>query len=497
MKRLLLFVSMWSWALAGLVNAQGHDAHWIFGMGYHMEFVDGDVVMHPRLEHYVALEGASCISDRDGQLLFYSNTQRIWNRQHQPLWNGEGINTVVDTLRGSSITNGSMFLPWPGDTSDRYYAFVVRGEEDWRLFLSRIDRELDNEYGGIEPGYKNIPLSSLEVGEQLTAVRHGNGRDWWILARRYSGYPNTNAFVAWLLTPAGIDTVVVSLQGLRATIAGELSASPDGQLLALASFIGTSWLGLFEFDRCSGKASLLDSMTRQHPKDRYYGVSFNANESSFYALSSPNMSLYRLTFSGGVLAMELVFTPNSQMNVFPNASGQMELGPNEKLYIVYTFPPSSMLNLYPILTRHLGSLKDPGVSSAFELDTLDINLPDTANPTFSLPHFPNYTLGALVGSPCDSLSPPVDTSTAVVAPAPADWTVHPTVGRGAFVVRGLPLGATVEVYDAFGRKAGAWRMDGDPLRVPGGDWAAGPYWLVAVAVDGRRLGTRRVLRVLD
>jgi hypothetical protein len=59
------------------------------------------------------------------------------------------------------------------------------------------------------------------------------------------------------------------------------------------------------------------------------------------------------------------------------------------------------------------------------------------------------------------------------------------------------LGVTVEVYDAFGRKAGAWRMDGDPLRVPGGDWAAGPYWLVAVALDGRRLGTRRVLRVLD
>jgi hypothetical protein len=40
-------------------------------------------------------------------------------------------------------------------------------------------------------------------------------------------------------------------------------------------------------------------------------------------------------------------------------------------------------------------------------------------------------------------------------------------------------------------------MDGDPLLVSGADWAAGPYWLVAVAADGRRLGTRRVLRVLD
>jgi hypothetical protein len=304
-----------------------------------MEFVDGDVAMHPRLEHYVALEGASCISDRDGQLLFYSNTQSIWNRQHQPLWNGEGINTVVDTLRGSSITNGSMFLPWPGDTSDRYYAFIVRGEEDWRLFLSRIDRELDNGYGGIEPGYKNLPLSSLEVGEQLTAVRHGNGRDWWILARRYSGYPNTNAFVAWLLTPAGIDTVVVSLQGLRATTAGELTVSPDGDLLALASYLHESWVGVFEIDRCTGMVSLLDSLVRQHPKDRYYGIAFQKDGNTAYVLSDPNGSLYRITWPGGVLGMDLVYAMDGQMGVFPNGGGQLELGSDSLIYAVFFTHP--------------------------------------------------------------------------------------------------------------------------------------------------------------
>lgn len=496
MKRLLLFVSMWSWALALVVNAQGHDAHWIFGMGYHMEFVDGDVVMHPRIEGYVAREGASCISDKDGNLLFYSNTQRIWNRQHLPLWNGDSINPPVDDYLGSSTTNGSLFLSWPGDTADRFFAFVMRGEEDRRLYISRIDRQLDNGFGGIEPGFRNIPMASTEVGEQLTAIRHGNGRDWWVLARRSADYLNTNAFVAWLLTPSGIEYVAISAAGLRATVVGELVASNKGDLLALASHRGNSWIGLFKFDRCTGLATLVDSLVRQHPKDRYYGVSFDKSDSFVYVMSDPNGSLYRMNWPADELNMSLVYTMNNQLGVYPNGAGALELSPNDKIYIVYVYDVLPDPNQFPELTRYLGSI-DPSKTFGQQVDTFSVLLPDTVNRTYSLPHFPNYKLGALVGSPCDSLSPPVDTGTAVAAPAPAAWTVHPTVGRGAFVVRGLPMGVTVEAYDAFGRKAGAWRMDGDPLLVSGADWAAGPYWLVAVAADGRRLGTRRVLRVLD
>jgi hypothetical protein len=494
MKRLLLFVSMWSWALAGLVNAQGHDAHWIFGMGYHMEFVDGDVVMHPRLPEYMASEGSSCISDSEGHLLFYSNTQRIWNRQHLPLWNGDSINTLDVPSFGSSITNGSLFLPWPGDTADRYFAFVVRGEEDWRLFLSRIDRELDNEYGGIEPGYKNIPLSSLEVGEQLTAIRHGNGRDWWVVTRRFSSGSITNAFVSILLTVHGMDTAVVSVQGLRASTIGELTASKNGDLLGLASYGGPSWIGLFEFDRCTGMVTWIDSMVNQHDKDRYYSIAFSETGSSMYVMSSPNGSLYQVSWPVPELSVDLIYAMDDQMGVFPNGGGQLEIGPNGKIYASFVYQLGPSPNLFPERTKYLG-LVDPSQPVGIQFDTFGVLLPDTVNRTLSLPHFPNYTLGALVGSPCDSLSPPVDTSTAVVAPAPADWTVHPTVGRGTFVVRGLPMSVTVEAYDAFGRKAGAWRMDGDPLLVSGADWAAGPYWLVAVAADGRRLGTRRVLRL--
>jgi hypothetical protein len=489
MKRLLLFVSMWSWTLAGLVNAQGHDAHWIFGMGYHMEFVDGDVVMHPRIEGYMAREGASCISDKDGNLLFYSNTQRIWNRQHLPLWNGDSINTLDVPSFGSSITNGSLFLPWPGDTLDRFFAFIVRGELDQRLFLSRIDKNLDGGNGGIESVVKNIPITNFEVGEQLTAVRHGNGRDWWVLFRKQLvGSSQTGAFGAVCITSRGIVDAGFSGTGIFGNV-GEMVISPDGRLAALASRYGDTWIGLFSFDRCTGQFSLLDTNGYQLPNEGFYGIAFNKNGDEIYVSSLPSHTLFRVTFSDFVLSADSVFRLEEGSATMSNFMGQLELGPDGKVYVVMATQFALTPTWIPGFDGYLGS-----VESDF-YDTFAIALPDTVNRTLSLPHFPNYTLGALVGSPCDSLSPPVDTSTAVVAPAPAAWAVHPTVGRGAFVVRGLPLGVTVEAYDAFGRKAGAWRMDGDPLLVSGADWAAGPYWLVAVAVDGRRLGTRRVLRL--
>ena len=45
----------------GTALAQGYDAHWIFGDGYHIEFVDGEPQVLPYVEGYYGKEGASCI----------------------------------------------------------------------------------------------------------------------------------------------------------------------------------------------------------------------------------------------------------------------------------------------------------------------------------------------------------------------------------------------------------------------------------------------------
>jgi len=86
-----------------MVQAQGHDAHWIFGMGYHMEFIGGVPAINPRIEGYLAQEGVSTVSDKDGELLFYSNAEIAWNALHLALENSDSI--ASNSLRQSRSLN--------------------------------------------------------------------------------------------------------------------------------------------------------------------------------------------------------------------------------------------------------------------------------------------------------------------------------------------------------------------------------------------------------
>ena len=93
-------------------TAQGRTANWIFGDGYHIKYADGEPEVLPFIPGFTAFEGASCISDKNGNLLFYSNTIRIWNANFEPLWNSDTLPALARPP-SSSKTNGSMILPWP------------------------------------------------------------------------------------------------------------------------------------------------------------------------------------------------------------------------------------------------------------------------------------------------------------------------------------------------------------------------------------------------
>ncbi len=111
------------WMTAAEAFSQGRMNHWIFGHGYHVEFTQSGPVFRGMRAGYEALEGAASISNTDGSLLFYTNNSVVWNSDTQFLYNSDGISVNVYDY-GTSITNASLFLPWPGDTLNRYYAFV-------------------------------------------------------------------------------------------------------------------------------------------------------------------------------------------------------------------------------------------------------------------------------------------------------------------------------------------------------------------------------------
>lgn len=478
------------------VYAQGHSAHWIYGMGYHMEFVGETLVMHPRLDSFIAEEGANSISDKSGNLLYYSNTQRVWNANHGILLNSDSLGQRSTPDGGSTITTGVQFLPWPGDSMDRYYAMLLHGENSQLLTLSRIDRSLDGGLGGIEPAYKLREVSPHRIGEMMTAVRHGNGRDWWVISRRrLSSGAYTNAFLASLLTPEGIQETIVSDPGRGSLFAGELTASKDGSLLGLASADdGRSWVGVFSFDRCTGMATLIDSIRELQPNDVFYGMAFDAASETAYTTSVTNSHVYALTWPDNQLQAELVFSLDSGITTLPNSIGQLELGQDNRIHMPFMYNRLAILpNRFQNLTHHLGTIT-PDLPVGAQMDTVSVFLPDTINRTWSLPEFPNYDLGPLVGSDCDSLSPPVDTTSFIGLSAIEPlWSVHPTVSTGVFWLTELPIQARIAVYDGLGREVYRYILESEPTQLDLQHLPPGPYWVVARSREGAPLGLRRVM----
>jgi len=157
--------------LGGATQGQGHAAHWIFGNGFHLEFNDAGPTVLPGVEDYFSQEGGSCISDKEGNLLYCSNDVKIWNRNFLPLFNSDTF-PALDVPPSSSKANGSLFLRWPGDSSGRYAAFFAMNDADDKVYLSKIDRLLAGGLGGIVDSFRYESVWDEPVAEQLNAVMH-------------------------------------------------------------------------------------------------------------------------------------------------------------------------------------------------------------------------------------------------------------------------------------------------------------------------------------
>ncbi len=188
-----------------------------------------------------------------GELLFYSDSRQLWNKQHQIMSNG-------DDLSGSSghaSDQTSIAVPFPNN-SNLYYMFTMQeaggittaGEAEMMLFYSVIDMQGDNGLGTVLD--KNIFLcDSLE--RKLTAVPFADREGYWLIAHQ----TDNNCFVVWPITSEGIGEPTVQCIGSVALYElGQIRASPDGKMLAMCHW---QWyprpIDLFKFDDSTGEIS--------------------------------------------------------------------------------------------------------------------------------------------------------------------------------------------------------------------------------------------------
>jgi hypothetical protein len=337
------------------------------------------------------------ICDAQGNFLMSSNGVWIANANNDTMLNGSGLNPgyfVNGSPNGLLIPNGNFFIPTPGDTAG--YTLFHQTELDPNssrcgVYFSTVDMNLDAGLGGVIS--KNILLIDDSLNWGITACKHANGRDWWIIIAKDS----SDKIYKLLYTDQGvvsIDTQSLNFYPHPYKNVSQICFNNEGNLFAYNIYDNpvdrNSFVILCDFDRCTGNFT----NTRIFPVSSgayIWGLSFSPNGQYLYT----NTSSYIFQ----------VNTTTSQVDTVA-------------IYDGFSFPipqaATTFLNEYPAANGKIYLTSGNGVQHLHE-----INFPDSAGLACdvqqhavslgvwhfrTVPNHPNYYLGPVVGSICDSLS---------------------------------------------------------------------------------------------
>jgi len=394
-------------------HGQGYNHEWLLGSQNLLSvpkgrmFIDSTsstVISEFRKMPFYGTQGNIC--DRNGTFLMSSNGIWIANANNDTMMNGGGLNpgqVADDWPNGLPMIYNNVFLPFPGDSS-RYalihHAATFNGSyfTIYELFMSTIDITADSGLGAVIQKNNIILNDTLNCG--IAACRHANGRDWWIVSMKDS----TNIIFKFLLTPAGITFSSfqnLNYQPIAWGNASQLTFSKNGEMLCANTYdpnsVNSSGL-LFDFDRCTG----IFSNTRVIPlttSSYIWGLAFSTSGQYLYACSSQkifqidtdSLTVDTVAFYDGF------YSPDS--NCCPTTFWNMYLAANGKIYITSGSG-----------VQHIHEINFPdSAGQACDVQQHSINL--GIYNLRAVPNHPNYYLGPLPGSGCDSLTSVSDFAT--------------------------------------------------------------------------------------
>lgn len=331
-------------AVSDFMQSQNETSKWYFGINAGLDFMT--TPPSPLLNSAMTvLEGCSSMSDASGNLMFYTDGITVYNAAHQMMANGHSL------FGHNTPAQSSIIIRKPG-SSNLYYIFTVAGAgSSLGLNYSIVNMSLAAGMGSVTA--KNIPVYNNAVGERLTATRHCNGVDYWIVVREHSNFTNTN-FRVYLLTSAGLSPNAIispannSIQ-TQTNIwdIGCMKISPNGKKLGLGLYsyqnaaINPHAFELYDFDNSTGViTNSLALNTGPSASNCGYGCEFSADGTKFYGgriISAQEKGLitqYDLCAGSPAAIAASEFSVYSfPLNNIPPSPGGLQLAKDGKIYI--------------------------------------------------------------------------------------------------------------------------------------------------------------------
>ena len=366
---------------------------WYFGDHWTLDF-NYNPPLHTKSSAMSSFEGSASIADQNGNLLFYTNGEKIWNRSNQVMPNGSGL------LGDEAAAMPAIIVPVIGNR-DKYYVFTTDGSTTDPsngplgrfdgLHYSIVDMELDGGLGDVVPGAKNVYLVDSTT-ERIIAMDGANNREYWVITQLHA----SRVYYAYKVDCNGVNqNPVISNVGLPLLQLffgiesyGYMKPNHAGTMVASVvsdpAFSGlVQRIQLMDFDPATGIFS--NPRLISGNANAYYGIEFSPNDSVLYVGD----------FIGKRILNYQVYAPNVQATEqvvhsysgFGFDVGALQLAPNGKIYIRRTdkldniADPDNYSN--PGFQADVVNLINPplliatGLPTFFDIWPPELTLPDT------------------------------------------------------------------------------------------------------------------------
>jgi hypothetical protein len=389
------------------VLGQGFYNHvWLLGSYNFLQSLKGRMIfdstsyVHTTENRKMPFKGTEAtICDVQGNFLMSTNGIWIANANNDTMLNGSGLNPSSYTSQwafGLPMTANTLFLPTFIDTN--IYFLIHHTSEPmgsafpaFELLLSKIEMNFDNGLGAVTQ--KNISIFQDTLNWGIGCVKHANGRDWWIIMTEH----NSNKIYKTLLTPYSFTTTFQYLPNAHYSwyTSTQIPFNSSGDRFAYTCYdsIGhNSYLVTAIFDRCTGL--ITNDTTIQLTYGSYlWGTSFSSTGNNIYTCSSNRIfQISTDNFTIDTVATYDGFISPPGQTCCATTFWNMYLAANGKIYITSGSG-----------VQHLHEMNYPD-SAGLACDVQQHSISLGYAQLRAVPNHPNYNLGPVVGSVCDTLS---------------------------------------------------------------------------------------------
>ncbi|HKZ36410.1 MAG TPA: PKD domain-containing protein, partial [Chryseolinea sp.] len=263
--------------------------------------------------------GTATISDRNGQVIFYTDGESVWNRANVQIATGIGGD--------QNSSQSAIIMPVPGDET-LYYIFTTQdiyGDGTYELRYSLFDLKLNGGSGGIVE--QNVLLFSNST-ERIT----GNAN--WLIAHEYGN----NSFRAYQITSLGIGNPVISSIGSNHSFTsaqngqGYMKLGSQNRLaVALSNPTVSNVIEIFDFADSTGQVTNFRTADLNNPNGQVYGVEFSPSGNKLFATLQGAGTSQLVEFAFDTLAMPYLKKP--PIAPVSETLGAIQTGPDGQLYV--------------------------------------------------------------------------------------------------------------------------------------------------------------------